>query len=121
MAQIELQNINPLFHDVQLNHILPDGKTFVDSLPKSAIEEINANKEEFWLSPNPATEKVTLQLGSKSGMKQVTITEINGSTVYQQSTGLNEFELDITSYHPGLYLVTISDLKEIRTLKLIIL
>jgi alpha,alpha-trehalase len=41
MAQIELQNINPLFQDVQLNHILPDGKTFVDSLPKSAIEEIN--------------------------------------------------------------------------------
>lgn len=42
MVQLEIQNMNPLFEDVQLTRIFPDGKTFVDSLPKCPIEEINA-------------------------------------------------------------------------------
>ncbi|MBL7748351.1 MAG: alpha,alpha-trehalase TreF [Chitinophagaceae bacterium] len=31
-----------LFADVQMNRIFPDGKTFVDCLPRSSIEDINA-------------------------------------------------------------------------------
>ncbi len=42
MAPIEMQNINPLFKDVQLNRIFPDGKTFVDCLPKYSPDVINA-------------------------------------------------------------------------------
>ncbi len=42
MAPIEIQNITPLFDDVQLNRLFPDGKTFVDCLPKSSPEEISA-------------------------------------------------------------------------------
>jgi alpha,alpha-trehalase len=41
MAAIEIQNISPLFDDVQLNRVFPDGKTFVDCLPKSSPEEIS--------------------------------------------------------------------------------
>jgi alpha,alpha-trehalase len=41
MAPIEIQNITPLFDDVQLNQLFPDGKTFVDCLPKSSPEEIS--------------------------------------------------------------------------------
>ena len=41
MAPIEIQNITPLFDDVQLNRLFPDGKTFVDCLPKSSPEEIS--------------------------------------------------------------------------------
>lgn len=36
-----MEIINPLFEDVQMSHILPDGKTFVDCLPKYPVEEIN--------------------------------------------------------------------------------
>jgi alpha,alpha-trehalase len=42
MAQTELQKINPLFEDVQLSRIFPDGKTFVDCIPKHSIEDITA-------------------------------------------------------------------------------
>jgi len=42
MAAIEIQNITPLFDDVQLNRLFPDGKTFVDCSPKSSPEEISA-------------------------------------------------------------------------------
>lgn len=41
MVATEIFNLNPLFEDVQMNHILPDGKTFVDCLPKYPITEIN--------------------------------------------------------------------------------
>ncbi len=40
MTPIRIQNITPLFDDVQLNRLFPDGKTFVDCLPKSSPEEI---------------------------------------------------------------------------------
>ena len=43
MAPIELQNINPLFEDVQTGRVFPDGKTFVDCLPKYSPEQINTN------------------------------------------------------------------------------
>ncbi len=42
MTYTDLQNINSLLEDVQLNHIFPDGKTFVDCLPKYSSEEINS-------------------------------------------------------------------------------
>ena len=41
MTATEIFNLNPLFEDVQMNHILPDGKTFVDCIPKYPVEEIN--------------------------------------------------------------------------------
>ena len=40
MAQLEIFNVHPLFEDVQLGGIFPDGKTFVDCLPKRPLEEI---------------------------------------------------------------------------------
>jgi alpha,alpha-trehalase len=41
MAPIEIQNITPLFDDVQMKRVFPDGKTFVDCLPKTSPEEIS--------------------------------------------------------------------------------
>jgi alpha,alpha-trehalase len=41
MTATEIFNTNPLFEDVQMNHVLPDGKTFVDCIPKYPVEEIN--------------------------------------------------------------------------------
>ena len=43
MPAVEIFDMNPLFEDVQMNRILPDGKTFVDCLPKYTLEEINNN------------------------------------------------------------------------------
>jgi alpha,alpha-trehalase len=37
-----IQQASPLFEDVQLSKVFTDSKTFVDCLPKSGIEEINA-------------------------------------------------------------------------------
>lgn len=39
--KLEIQNLDPLFRDVQLKNILTDGKTFPDCLPKGDLEKIN--------------------------------------------------------------------------------
>ena len=41
MAGLEIHDLHPLFEDVQLQQIFPDGKTFVDCIPKFPVEEIN--------------------------------------------------------------------------------
>jgi alpha,alpha-trehalase len=41
MTQKGIQNMTPLFEEVQLTGVFPDGKTFVDCLPRFTIEEIN--------------------------------------------------------------------------------
>jgi alpha,alpha-trehalase len=41
MSKVEIYQVHPLFEDVQLNHILPDGKTFVDCVPLLPLEAIN--------------------------------------------------------------------------------
>jgi alpha,alpha-trehalase len=40
MAPPEIFDLHPLFEDVQLGRIFPDGKTFVDCLPKRPLQEI---------------------------------------------------------------------------------
>jgi alpha,alpha-trehalase len=42
MTGQEIYDLYPLFEDVQMNRVLPDGKTFVDCLPKDLPEKINA-------------------------------------------------------------------------------
>lgn len=60
MAQIEIQNMNPLFEDVQLARVFPDGKTFVDCLPKLPIEKINAKYTQQKDQPDFSLEKFVL-------------------------------------------------------------
>ena len=40
MSFMEIYDLHPLFEDVQLARVFPDGKTFVDSQPQHAPEEI---------------------------------------------------------------------------------
>jgi alpha,alpha-trehalase len=41
MNNLEIFNLQPLFDDVQMQQAFPDGKTFVDCIPKFSLEEIN--------------------------------------------------------------------------------
>ena len=40
MTQSEIYDLHPLFEDVQLAHVFPDGKTFVDCTPQFPLEKI---------------------------------------------------------------------------------
>ena len=40
MEQPEIYDLHPLFEDVQLQHVFPDGKTFVDCTPQQPVDQI---------------------------------------------------------------------------------
>lgn len=41
MSKPEIFDLQPLFEDVQMQQVFPDGKTFVDCVPKQSLKEIN--------------------------------------------------------------------------------
>lgn len=41
MGGLEIHELHPLFEDVQMQQVFPDGKTFVDCIPKFSLEIIN--------------------------------------------------------------------------------
>jgi alpha,alpha-trehalase len=41
MTDIQIFDIHPLFEEVQLKKVFPDGKTFVDCIPKGLLADIN--------------------------------------------------------------------------------
>ena len=45
MVTTDIHTPNSLFEDVQMQQVFPDGKTFVDCIPKLSLEEINARYE----------------------------------------------------------------------------
>ena len=51
MERLPIFEMMPLFEDVQMSSVLPDGKTFVDCLPKYAAEEIEKKYREQKNSP----------------------------------------------------------------------
>lgn len=46
MMQPEIYDLHPLFEDVQLNHVFPDGKTFVDCIPQQSPASISKEYED---------------------------------------------------------------------------
>lgn len=57
------------------------------------------------LSPNPANEKVTVQYDDI--INSLTVTSIEGITMFNQPIGKNSFDLYIANYKPGIYIITI--------------
>ncbi len=46
-----IHELGPLFHDVQMAAILPDGKTFPDCLPKATLQSIAEQYEQQKVQP----------------------------------------------------------------------
>ncbi len=61
MSQTEIQDLIPLFEDVQLTKVFPDGKTFVDCLPKDEPERINEKYIQQKSRPDFNLEKFVLE------------------------------------------------------------
>jgi alpha,alpha-trehalase len=61
MVQIEIQGMDQLFMDVQMQRVFPDGKTFVDCLPKFPVEEIKTNYEQQKMQTGFSLKKFVLE------------------------------------------------------------
>lgn len=74
--------------------------------PASAISEINSNS--ISITPNPANNIIRINTNSKNNfITQLTITDILGKTIMSidQKNQANNFEVDISSMHSGMYMI----------------
>ncbi len=76
------------------------------------INESFAEKENLNVFPNPATETVNIQLSKKiSGFTQLSVFNMAGAKVYEQTLnateGLNSYSINVSDYHPGLYVLIV--------------
>lgn len=72
------------------------------------------------LAPNPSSEKVTVT--SSKGMVKITVTSLDGGILFDSAADgkIQSFDLDISRYYKGLYLVTVVNADgEVITEKLI--
>lgn len=70
-----------------------------------SIANITNSQHELSVYPNPATSHITID-GAKAG-SSVAIKAIDGKTVYEGYIDNNL--IDVTSLHPGLYFISVSD------------
>lgn len=110
--QIQDPNINP-----QLQNLTQEQ---IDSLKQNEQnQEIFANQDwNMRFYPNPANIYLFIQLSASAD--NISISTLNGQTVYKEEQGTNEINLNISSWSSGIYIVRATKGKETLTGKLII-
>ncbi len=72
------------------------------------------------LSPNPAKDKLVIKMnGRLPGERSLQLISVHGKVLAETTFSSENFELDITGFNPGLYLLRISNQREILNLKFI--
>ena len=79
----------------------------------TAVNNVNKTPEEITISPNPTTTALTIRYSgvTLSGVEgQITITNLLGQTLYQQTTpaSCKLLQVDVSPYPPGIYLLKIN-------------
>jgi len=91
-----------------------------------STDDLAQHINEMFGSPNPATENAIVNINSKTvGPAQINLIDINGKTVSQKlialNKGTNKFDLDISPYPAGQYLVNLEIDGKIKSTKLSII
>ena len=79
------------------------------------------NSTDFTISPNPSQGMVKLAFNGK-GNKEISIMNVTGNKVYQETTDLTIRNIDLTNLYSGIYFVQVTDVStsKISVKKLII-
>ncbi len=97
------------------------GDLFRTINPITGLQKVNITNEEFKIFPNPAMEKINIELQSGKSYL-INITDMNGRSWLKLETGFvhdKDFTLDINNLVSGMYLLNIIFNNEIFTYKLI--
>lgn len=82
---------------------------FTTSDAALAVNEMNNSQNSFYIYPNPANDKVTIDLTEMNAENaQLIISDVAGKIVYTGSTMRQEIvTIDLNNYESGIYFVTI--------------
>ena len=84
----------------------------------NSIEDYTKNK--FNIYPNPAKEKIHIELKNTTKYYRFQIVDITGKIIFKQSILNNKTEIDISNFDTGIYLIMLQNKNEIYTERLII-
>ncbi len=94
----------------------------IPSLSFSTYNSISENKNlEITLSPNPATNSLTLNLNQLKNLQNTTVSiyDIQGKLLLQQNINQPQTELDISGLAKGIYIIKVTNEKETMQSKFI--
>jgi hypothetical protein len=76
--------------------------------------------DDLWIWPNPARDKLTLQLEETTTSGLLTVFNAQGKALYQQDWNGNEYELSVDAWARGIYWVRLQDPKGVRVKRLVL-
>lgn len=90
-----------------------------DTLPKSTFDNSSilsyhlplteVKDAEIKIYPNPASEKIFVHFKGWVGEKEIKILDITGRSVFTNKLVDNNYEIDITMYPKGIYLISVKN------------
>jgi hypothetical protein len=84
-----------------------------------SLMENNLNSStKFFFSPNPATNKLTIQISNT--LSQITISNMMGQVVYEDEYHTAKAEVNISDLPPGMYMLAVVDDEGNKTVRKIV-
>jgi hypothetical protein len=101
-------NNSGVWTNTKMTSITPYGLNFLSLY--MGVKETD-NKNSFTISPNPATSKLTLNLQQLTTLKNTTISiyDIQGKLLIQQSITQPQTELNIAAFAKGIYIIKVNN------------
>tara|TARA_X000000368_G_C23011744_1_gene703806 strand:- start:232 stop:1491 length:1260 start_codon:yes stop_codon:yes gene_type:complete len=80
---------------------------------------INISSANIKLYPNPAKDKINIVFNNSSNIKNISITDITGRTVYTENIANNTSSIEVNTikYNPGIYFCEINGIATVETIK----
>lgn len=103
------QNGNPSY---------PDTATVCNEITTS-VREINMNKDQFEIYPNPATNTLTIS-NSRFANNDLRINDVTGREVYHQTNNSSQSTIDVSNWSRGVYIIWIMNDKETIQRKIVV-
>jgi D-alanyl-D-alanine carboxypeptidase len=79
------------------------------NMPATGIDEAGLTDQEVAVYPNPANDRITIQLDRTSFSGKLMLTDITGKTLHQEVVQGNLFDMMVSDFPTGLYLLTLQD------------
>ena len=118
-SDVVIDNADQLSTNVTFNAIgsyeltlsVSDGALTTKSVVSVTVGAVNIKNNlvpAMLIYPNPASEKLTLELSNMPGKEcMLTIYNLTGSAIYNAKLKTEIMEIDVSSYNPGLYFVKV--------------
>ena len=113
------QQFAPLYFDIDELYVEEESQAEWDQLTESA--EIESEfKHELYLSPNPARSSVSVSVSDLLIGGMISIMDSYGNVVHTTNITKEQFNIDLTDFQPGIYIVIVNYGNDLITEKLVV-